>query len=182
MLTATGVPSIVVMGVSGSGKTTVGQALADRLGARFADGDSFHPAENVEKMAAGHALTDADRLPWLRTVGHYIKDVESERASSVVACSALKRTYRDVLREQAPDLFFVFLDGSRQVIHDRVVARNHEFMPPSLLDSQFASLEPLEADERGMRIDITSAPDEIVSHIEAELNRRSAELNHAEPN
>jgi gluconokinase len=177
MLQATEVRSIVVMGVSGSGKSTIGQALADRLGAEFADGDSFHPVENVEKMAAGQALTDADRLPWLRTVGQYIRGVESEHASSVVACSALKRTYRDALREQAPDLFFVFLDGSREVIHDRVVARNHEFMPPSLLDSQFASLEPLEADERGMRIDITSVPDEIVSHIEAELRRLNVETN-----
>jgi gluconokinase len=168
------VRSIVVMGVSGSGKSAIGRLLAEAINSEFSDGDRLHSADNIARMSVGHALCDTERLPWLHAVGQRLEGAVSRHQDSVVACSALKRIYRDILREHVPDIFFVFLDGPLEVVHERVIARNHEFMPPSLLSSQFASLEPLEGDERGIRIDIRLEPEEIVSQIETELRRLPA--------
>lgn len=165
------VRSIVVMGVSGSGKSMIGRLLARRINSVFSEGDRLHSADNIAKMSAGKALNDQERLPWLRAVGQQIERAEREHQKSVVACSALKRAYRDILREYAPDIFFVFLDGPFEVVNNRMIARKHEFMPPSLLSSQFASLEPLEGDERGITVDIHMEPEEIVTEIESELER-----------
>lgn len=136
---------IVVMGVSGSGKTTVGAALAERLGVLFLDGDSLHPPGNVAKMARGEPLTDDDRWPWLAEVGAWLAD-----SRGVVACSALRRAYRDVLRSHCPDLVVLHLDGAEELFEQRLVKRSGHFMPVSLLGSQLATLEPLEPDERGV--------------------------------
>ena len=149
---------VVVMGVSGSGKTTVGAALADALGLRFVDGDALHPAANVAKMAAGIPLDDADRAPWLDAVGALLA-----AGPVVVACSALKRTYRDRLRAAAPDLDLVFLDGSRELLASRTAARPGHFMPASLLDSQLATLEPPTADEHPVTVDVAAPVDQIVA-------------------
>jgi carbohydrate kinase (thermoresistant glucokinase family) len=160
---------IVVMGVEGSGKSTVGLALSERLGYEFIDADGLHPLANKEKMASGEPLNDEDRLPWLRAVGSRIAEISAFGDSSVTACSALKRAYRDLLRQYAPNLFFAFLDGPLDVVRARVEQRHHEFMPAALLESQFATLEPLAPDERGVRIDLRMSPmaqvDEIVKSL-----------------
>lgn len=147
--------AIVVMGVAGSGKTTAGAAVAAHLGAAFIEGDQLHPAANVEKMAAGIPLTDEDRYPWLKAIGAEIgRHFESGR-SVVAACSALKRTYRDILRERSgADPVFVFLSGSKELIGGRIGERKGHFFPASLLDSQFATLEPPQADERHVVADL----------------------------
>ena len=155
---------VVVMGVSGSGKTTVGAALADALGLRFVDGDALHPAANVAKMAAGIPLDDADRAPWLDAVGAVLA-----AGSVVVACSALKRTYRDRLRAAAPDLELVFLDGSRELLASRMAARPGHFMPASLLDSQLATLEPPTADEHPVTVDVAVPVSEIVATLKERM-------------
>lgn len=142
---------IVVMGVSGAGKSAVGIALAELLGAEFRDADSLHPATNVAKMAAGTPLTDADRWPWLDLVGRALAGASD--AGLVVACSALKRSYRDAIRAAAPTAEFVHLVVPRGVLGDRVANRPGHFMPVSLLDSQLETLEPLEPDEAGARVD-----------------------------
>jgi gluconokinase len=152
-------PALVVMGVSGSGKSTVGAALAQRLRVPFADADDFHPAANVAKMTAGHALDDEDRRPWLEAIGEWLSE---HRDGAVVSCSALKRAYRDQLRGHLPTIRFVHLDGSREVIARRQASRPGHFMPASLLDSQFATLEPLEPDEEGVVIDVDQSVDDIV--------------------
>lgn len=139
---------IVVMGPSGSGKTTVGRALAAHLGAEFVDGDDLHPAANVAKMAAGIPLDDGDRMPWLREVGAVLRG--SDRI--VVACSALKRSYRDALRGDDPHVFFAELAVDPAVLAERMAHRTEHFMPTSLLESQLRTLEPLERDERGVRV------------------------------
>ena len=141
---------IVVMGVSACGKSTVGLALADALGYGFQDGDDLHPAANKEKMSAGVALTDDDRWPWLADVGAALADADA----LVTACSALKRGYRDAIRGQAPDAFFVHLHGSDAVLLERATGREGHFMPPSLLASQLATLEPLGDDEAGVVLDV----------------------------
>ncbi len=141
---------IVVMGVSACGKSTVGLALADALGYGFQDGDDLHPAANKEKMSAGVALTDDDRWPWLADVGAALADADA----LVIACSALKRGYRDAIRGQAPDAFFVHLHGSDAVLFERATGREGHFMPPSLLASQLATLEPLGDDEAGVVLDV----------------------------
>lgn len=140
---------IVVMGPSGSGKSTVGAFLAGALGARFIDGDDLHPAENVRKMASGIPLDDADRMPWLRVVGQTLQTDER----IVIACSALRRSYRDVIRSEAPETFFAELAIGRAVLEERMRGRVDHFMPAALLDSQLQTLESLEADERGIRVD-----------------------------
>lgn len=152
------VPRVVVMGVSGSGKSTVGWLLARRLDVAFVDADGLHPPANVAKMTAGEPLTDADRLPWLRAVA---AELAAAPAGAVVACSALRRRYRDVLRDGAPGVTFVHLDGSRDVLAARLAARLDHFMPASLLDSQLATLEPLDADEAGVVLDVGETPDRL---------------------
>lgn len=133
---------IVVMGVSSSGKSTVGQSVARRLHVPFLDGDGYHPEANVEKMRAGTPLTDEDRWPWLERLARALHEAADRKGASVGACSALKRAYRDFLVQQAGEpILFVYLQGSREVIGERMAKRQHEYMPTSLLDSQFATLE-----------------------------------------
>ena len=158
------------MGVSGSGKSTVGAEFARRHDFDFVDADSLHPLENVAKMSAGIALDDEDRWPWLQLVGGQLERERATGRAVVVACSTLRRAYRDVLRDHVPDLFFVFLDGPTSVLRDRIATRSTGFMPPSLLASQLATLEPLQDDEWGMRIDIRHSVDEVVDEIGATLH------------
>ncbi|WP_245155959.1 gluconokinase [Nocardioides sp. 503] len=157
---------VVVMGVSGSGKSTVGAALAQRLRAPFADADDFHPEANVAKMTAGHALDDDDRRPWLEAIGVWLA---AHEAGGVMTCSALKRAYRDQLRAHAPATTFVHLHGERAVITRRQATRPGHFMPASLLDSQFATLEPLEDDESGFVVDVDQSVDDIVAEAARHL-------------
>lgn len=152
---------IVVMGPSGSGKSTVGAALAERLGARFVDADDLHPLTNIEKMAAGIPLDDPDRMPWLALVGAALR----ESAHIVIACSALKRSYRDAIRDEAPVAFFAELAVSRAVLEERVRNRGGHFMPTSLVDSQLRTWEPLGPDEAGVSVDESSSIDEAVVRI-----------------
>lgn len=149
---------IVVMGVSGCGKSTVGQLLAERLEAKFVDGDDLHPEEKKAKMAAGIALNDQDRHGWLDSVAETLASEER----SVVACSALKKKYRDQIRASCPDAVFIHLDGTREVLLERLETRKDHFMPASLLDSQLSALEPLDNSERGMTIRIEKPIAEIV--------------------
>lgn len=154
-------PLVVVMGVSGSGKSTVGAALATRLGVAFVDADGLHPAANVAKMRGGTPLTDADRDPWLDAVG-----AELARHSStglVVACSALRRVYRDRLRHHAPGTAFLHLSGDRDILAGRMTGREGHYMPPALLDSQLATLEPLDAGETGASLDLDRSVAELVA-------------------
>lgn len=152
-------PIVVVCGVSGSGKSTVGAALAAHLGVPFVDADSLHPAANVAKMAAGIPLDDSDRWPWLDAVGDALC---SAPAGLVVACSALRSTYRTVLRHAAPTVRFVQLTAEESVLSTRMLGRDGHFMPPALLDSQLATLEPLHRSEPGVVIDASLPVDEIV--------------------
>jgi gluconokinase len=153
-------PLVVVMGVSGCGKTTVGTALAARLGVEFADGDTLHPEANIAKMAAGVPLDDDDRHPWLEAVGEWLADHDVQ--GGVIGCSALKRKYRDQLRSHAARVDFLHLHGSFEVIAARQAARPGHFMPASLLESQFATLEPLGPDESGVVVDVAQPVDSIV--------------------
>ncbi|MBP1137818.1 beta-N-acetylhexosaminidase [Arthrobacter sp. PvP023] len=152
---------IIVMGVSGCGKTTIGDLVARELGVPFLDGDSLHPVENVAKMAAGTPLTDEDRWPWLATVGAELANAGD--GGLVLACSALRRSYRDAIREQAPDTVFLHLHGSKEVLRARTEGRTGHFMPPALLDSQLATLEPLDADEAGIVVDIAAPVSQVVT-------------------
>ncbi|GAB2502285.1 hypothetical protein GCM10027063_47020 [Promicromonospora xylanilytica] len=153
---------LVVMGVTATGKTTVGRALAEELGAVFVEGDTFHPPANIEKMSAGIPLDDDDRRPWLRALAAEIARLDAAGERSVTACSALRRPYRDWLREGHGGLFFVHLDSTFDVLLDRMKRRTH-FMPPSLLQSQLDTLEPLEPDEAGAVIDDTQTVDAVVA-------------------
>ncbi len=153
---------IVVMGVAGSGKTTIGSALAARLGLPFADADEFHPPANVEKMRAGRPLDDGDRLPWLHALGTWLG---GHPDGGVVSCSALRVGYRDLLRGHAPDLTFLHLAGDADVVTARVAARTDHFMPASLVSSQLELLEPLRADEAGVVADLTRPVDELVDEL-----------------
>lgn len=151
------------MGVSGSGKSTVGELLAQQLGCSYVDGDDLHPESNIAKMSAGTPLTDADRWPWLSAIGQLLVD---ERAG-VVGCSALKRAYRDHIRSYAPDVVFVHVHGTPELLRERMKQRSGHFMPDSLLDSQLATLEPLEADETGRVFDIAAPPEQIAADAAA---------------
>jgi len=155
----------VVMGVSGCGKSTVGQALATAQGVGFVEGDQFHPAANVAKMSAGQALTDDDRADWLLALQAKVGEARDAGVGLVMSCSSLKRRYRDVLRVADPALRFAHLSGARQLIADRMQARVGHYMPPSLLDSQFRDLQPLQADEAGITLTITAPPAQLVEQI-----------------
>lgn len=158
-------PPIVVMGVAGSGKSVVGMALAERLGARFVEGDRLHPARNVERMSRGIALTDADRVDWLEAIGAELAQSVAQGEPVVAACSALKRRYRDALRNHVPELLFVHLALDRETARRRVAQRRSHFMPASLIDSQFADLEEPQAGERGIVADAMLPVDQIVAGL-----------------
>jgi len=157
---------LIIMGVSGSGKTTTGQAIARKLGLPFIDGDDLHPPENKAKMASGEPLNDADREPWLAIIGDKLANAAD---GIVVVSSALKKRYRDMIRAAAPDAFFVHLQGSQELIESRIAHRDHEYMPPSLLASQFAILEPLENSEAHIKVSIEYTPEEIARHVQEHL-------------
>lgn len=159
-------PAVVVMGVSAVGKTTVASELAGLLGVPFVDADDLHPTTNVEKMRSGTPLADADRWPWLDRVGQTLADGQAE-GGIVVACSALRRAYRDRLRAACPGTVFVHLEANREVLARRAAARAGHFMPPALLDSQLATLEPLEADEIGVAIGVEASLADIVAAAKA---------------
>lgn len=162
--------AVVVMGVSGCGKSTVGRLLAERLGARFVDADDLHSNEAKAKMAVGPPLTDDDRWPWLERVGNSIAKDSAASKPAVVACSALRRVYRDALREVGNRaIVFVHLHGSPQLLTERLSLRVGHFMPPALLGTQLATLEPLETDELGVSVDIAIRPAEAVDHVVAAL-------------
>lgn len=161
--------ALVVMGVSGSGKSTIAEHLAARLGWRYVDGDLFHPPANVAKMSAGHPLTDQDRWPWLRAIAAEIDRLAAAGERAVVACSALKRAYRDILVHGRDDVRIVFLDGTKELIAKRLDARKGHFMPPGLLDSQFETLEPPQQSEHPLTVSIDASVDEIVDDIVHQL-------------
>ena len=165
---------VVVMGVSGSGKTTVASLLAERLGCAFQDGDDLHPRENVEKMKSGTPLADADRLPWLQAIGRRIDAWRERGEAGVVTCSALKRAYRDILVGERRGIALVYLKGPQALIHGRLMARTSHFMPVGLLDSQFATLQEPAEDERPIMVDIGTAPVRIVDEIVCRLAERDS--------
>jgi len=154
-------PRVVVMGVSGCGKSTVGRLLADALQVHYVEGDELHPPENVARMAAGIALTDADRHGWLQAVARQLANATAEARGVVVACSALKRSYRDLLRGAAPDLRFVHLQGDPQLLRERLAARRGHYMPPTLLQSQLDTLQPPGDDEAALTLDVALPPAEL---------------------
>lgn len=154
--------AVVVMGVSGCGKTTVARALAERLGWVFAEADDFHPAANIAKMEAGQPLDDDDRAPWLAAIRDWLRERTAAGQDAVLTCSALKRAYRDELRGGGPRVVFLHLDGDRETLARRMAGRSGHFMPGSLLGSQLADLQPLGQDEAGLRVSIGDDPQEIV--------------------
>ena len=162
---------IIVMGVSSSGKSSVGKALGRRLHVPFLDGDGYHPPANKEKMRLSIPLTDEDRWPWLEALAHAVRDAAKTKGSAVGACSALKRAYREYLTETAGEpILFVFLDGSKDVIARRIASRAHEFMPASLLDSQFATLEVPAPDENVLKMSILDPVETIANKVARELD------------
>jgi gluconokinase len=166
----TALPPLVVMGVSGCGKSTVGSLLGERLAVPFFDGDDFHPAANKAKMAGGVPLNDDDRAPWLAEIGAALANPAGGAVSCIIACSALKRSYRDLLRSFAPDVVFVHLAGDAATISNRLSSRKHEYMPGSLLASQLAALEPLYSDEAHVAVDIHDDPASLVDRIVRQLS------------
>lgn len=166
-------PRVVVMGVSGCGKSTVGRALAAALAVHYVEGDDLHPPDNVARMAAGVALTDADRHGWLQAVSSQLAEATAQARGVVVSCSALRRSYRDLLRVGAPDLHLVNLHGARELLQARLAARQHRYMPASLLQSQLDTLEPPAADENALTLDIAPPADELTGQALAWLKRQS---------
>ncbi len=160
---------IVVMGVEGSGKTTIASVLARRLGWPLEEGDALHAPANVDKMRAGHPLTDADRRPWLEAVTAWVEGRLDAGENGVITCSALKRAYRDVIGRRGGGVVFVFLRGSRELVAARLAERHGHFMPASLLDSQLADLEPPAAGEAAITVDIGGSPDAIADESIARL-------------
>lgn len=158
-MSETSIPHVVVMGVSAAGKTTVARLLAGRLGTDFLDADDLHPASNRAKMSSGTPLTDEDRMPWLDRVGEEL--ALRSASGAVIACSALRRVYRDRIRARVPGAVFVHLHGSDSLLAERAAGRTDHFMPPSLLRSQIDTLEALETDEVGMTVDVAPAPEHI---------------------
>jgi gluconokinase len=174
--------SIVVMGVSGSGKTSAARELTRQLGWEYIEGDDLHPEANVAKMAAGTPLDDDDRWPWLRQIAQVIGEHEAAGTSLVITCSALKRAYRDLLRDGHPSVWFAHVDVSREVLAERLAQRTGHFMPPSLLDSQLATLEQLEPDEPGAAISgAGAAADVAASVITALSSERETPMPSQEP-
>lgn len=167
-------PPIMVMGVSGSGKTTIGTLLASELGVPFLDADDLHLPANKEKMRSGQPLTDEDRIPWFHQVGRAITERTAEGPGCVTACSALKRRYRDLLRGHVPDLVFVYLRADVADLRRRLATRRHEFMSPSLLESQLATLEHPAADEGVLSVDTEDGPEETVRLIRRLIEEHGA--------
>lgn len=167
-------PCVVVMGVSGSGKSSTARLLALRLGVPFADADDMHPRANIAKMRSGLPLDDTDREPWLANVGHWLRDRAADGNGGVVACSALKRRYRDSLRAAAPRIFFLLLTADRDELLERIAQRGEHFMPAALLDSQLAALEPLEPGEPGTVLYGTRSPGQAVDMAIACLDEAGA--------
>ena len=161
---------VVVMGVSGCGKTTAGEALGARLGLRYRDADGFHPQANIDKMKAGHPLTDDDRWPWLDAMGAWL--AAHADSGAIVSCSALRRTYRDRFRAAVPTVAFWHLAGPETIVRTRLEARHDHFMPASLLVSQYATLEPLEPDERGVTVDLDQPVQTLVDEFVGWLDRQ----------
>ncbi|WP_062999875.1 gluconokinase [Nocardia mikamii] len=164
---------VVVMGVSGTGKSTVGRLLADRLGIPFADADDLHSPADIAKMSAGIALTDEDRAPWLAAVGRWLHDRMVETTGGVIACSALKRSYREILRAAAPEVCFVHLTAEREELIERMTGRRGHYMPVSLVDSQLRILEPLDAAERGVVLHTDRPPEFLAEKAAALLHRQN---------
>lgn len=164
----------VMMGVSGSGKTTIARGVAEREGWRLLEGDAFHPPSNVAKMHAGTPLTDEDRWPWLRAIAHEIDAMRARGEQGVVACSALKRSYRDILIGDRTDVVLVYLQGSKALIAERIASRKGHFMPEALLDSQFATLEEPGPDEHPIVVSIGASPEAIVDAVVDRLRERIA--------
>jgi len=153
------------MGVTGAGKSAVGAALAEALGVSFVEGDAYHPAMNVQRMASGIPLTDADRLPWLRVLAARLREAEETATGLVVACSALKRSYREVLRTGSARVRFIYLQGDRKLLAGRLAQRREHFMPPSMLESQLAVLEPPTPEEEAWAFNVQHNPPEIVAAV-----------------
>ena len=172
---------VVVMGVSGSGKSTVAALLAAALGCQFQEGDELHPRENVEKMHAGTPLTDADRMPWLRRIAAEIDGWHARGECGVMTCSALKRSYRDIIIGNRRDVVLVYLKGSHELVRRRMIARHEHFMPVALLDSQFATLEEPTPDEHPIIVDIGGKPAEIAHEIVCRLEDRHHETSGPAP-
>jgi gluconokinase len=161
---------VVMMGVSGCGKTTIGRALSDRLGWQFLEGDTLHSAANVAKMAGGTPLSDADRVPWLHAIAAVMQGWDKAGKSGVVTCSALKRTYRNILLGKLSDVRLVYLQGDERTIAGRLAAREGHFMPPALLNSQFSALEVPGDEERPLIVSITQSPSVIIAELVAALS------------
>jgi len=164
---------VVVMGVSGSGKTTISALLAGKLGCQFQEGDDLHPKANVEKMRSGMPLTDADRMPWLHKIAEEIDGWRARGESGVLTCSALKRAYRDVIIGSRSDVILVYLKGSHDLIKQRMAARHEHFMPVALLDSQFATLEEPTPDEHPIVVDVGGRPASVADEIVRQIKARS---------
>lgn len=167
--------ALIVMGVSGCGKSTIAARLAQRLGFSYQDGDRFHPGANVAKMSAGQPLSDADRRPWLRAIADAIDRACVAGQPCVIACSALKRAYREILVHGRSDIRIIYLAGSRDLIAKRLALRQQHFMPPGLLESQFDTLEPPHPDENPVTVSIDASIDEIVADILNQLNLAAAD-------